>query len=89
MARALTITAIDTSDGIRVRVGKSTRIFRDQAHLTEHVRSVLQSADSDGGNEILLCLGLAKYLQAGNLAGAVGRTITCDLTLASNIVRVT
>lgn len=87
MPKSLTLTAAGQIDGrLRLRFGKHEREFVDIAEVRAWVRGVL--AD-EGTDDLLLALLLAKGFKSGNPASVVGKTITVDMTAASNIVRVT
>ena len=88
MARALTVSFAGQVNGrLLIRYGGVEMDFDDMAAVREWMRSKL--GGDEGGDEILLALGMAHSFASGNPNSIVGKTITFNASLANNIVRVT
>lgn len=91
MAIAVTCTGVRKLNGkVYVRWNDKTELeFSSLQEAKDYVREI----DRDEAKDILRRLALAKYLKAdpnaNNPNALIGRTVTLDLDLAANIVRVT
>lgn len=83
MAVSVTCTSAIAADGkVRFRFGKREREFANQEAVGDFVRDALSP-------DVLDAILIAKARQAGSINSIVGKTITADLTLAANVVRIT